>query len=151
MPDRIEKQIVLRAPIGRVWRAVSDPKEFGAWFGVDLQHARFTPGETTRGNVVIKGYEHVVWDVRVERMEPPHLFSFRWHPNAVDQTIDYEAEPTTLVQFELSEVEGGTLLTLVESGFDAIPEWRRAEAFRGNDNGWTGQIRNVERHVTGNA
>jgi uncharacterized protein YndB with AHSA1/START domain len=149
MSDRIEKQIFLRAPISRVWRAISDTGEFGQWFGVRFDAGSFTPGEEINGRITIKGYEHVVWNARVEQVIPPRLLSFRWHPNATDSSVDYSTEPTTLVQFELQEAEGGTLLTLVESGFDAVPEWRRAAAFRGNEKGWEGQLGNIERHVAG--
>ena len=150
MTHRIEKQTFLRAPIQRVWRALSDPKEFGAWFGVAMESTEFVPGASARGQVTYEGYEHLVWEARVERVEPPHLLAFRWHPHAIDESIDYDKEPTTLVQFELREVEGGTLLTLIESGFDALPESRRASAYRGNEGGWTEQMVNVERYVAAN-
>jgi uncharacterized protein YndB with AHSA1/START domain len=133
-----------------VWRAISDPKEFGAWFGVDLENTEFVPGTEARGRVTNEGYEHIVWRARVDRVEPPHLLAFRWHPHGIDAAVDYEQEPTTLVQFELREVEGGTLLTLVESGFDKLPESRRASAYRGNEDGWAQQMVRVERYVAGN-
>jgi uncharacterized protein YndB with AHSA1/START domain len=144
--DRIEKSIVLRAPRARVWRALADSKEFGAWFGVALEGA-FAEGATVRGNITYPGYEHLTMEVVVERMEAERYFSYRWHPYAVDPKVDYSAEPATLVEFSLAEAEGGTRLTIVESGFDRIPAARRAEAFRMNDNGWSEQIKNVERHV----
>src|SRR6476659_1931577 len=144
--DRIEKSIVLRAPRARVWRALADSKEFGAWFGVALEGA-FAEGATVRGNITYPGYEHLTMEVLVERMEAERYFSYRWHPYAVDPKVDYSAEPATLVEFSLAEAEGGTRLTIVESGFDRIPAARRAEAFRMNDNGWSEQIKNVERHV----
>jgi uncharacterized protein YndB with AHSA1/START domain len=147
MTDRIEKQIVLRAPIARVWRAVSDSKEFGTWFGAALPERQFVAGAHVRATITSKGYEHVTLDIRIERMEPPHLLEYRWHPNAIDPSVDYEQEPTTLVTFRLEEIEEGTCLTITESGFDALPEHRRADAFRGNESGWASQLRNVERHV----
>ena len=101
-----------------------------------------------RGRITIKGYEHVQMEMLVERIQPERLFSYRWHPYAVDATVDYSAEPTTLVEFHLEEAEGGTLLTIVESGFDRLPASRRSEAFRMNDAGWTGQAKNIERYVT---
>jgi uncharacterized protein YndB with AHSA1/START domain len=146
--DRIEKSIVLRAPRGRVWRAISDAQEFGNWFGVKLE-GPFQAGGRVKGQITIPGYEHVVMDVTVERIEPERLFSFRWHPYAIDPKVDYSQEPTTLVELRLDEAEGGTKLTVVESGFDQIPAARRAEAFRMNERGWEGQLKNIERHVAG--
>jgi uncharacterized protein YndB with AHSA1/START domain len=145
--DRIEKRLVLRAPRPRVWRAIADAGEFGAWFGVKLQ-GRFTPGARVQGQVTIPGYEHVTMDITIERVEPERLFSYRWHPDAVEPGVDYSAEPTTLVEFQLEEVPGGTRLTVVESGFDSIPLARRAKAFEDNEGGWTVQLENVARHVS---
>ncbi len=146
MTDRIEKIVVLRAPRSRVWRALSDAKEFGSWFGVEIEGA-FTPGAQVRGRITHPGYEHLMMDVTIERLEPERLFSYRWHPYAIDPDVDYSGEPTTLVEFRLEEVQGGTRLTVVESGFDGIPLARRAEAFRMNEQGWTIQLQNIERHV----
>jgi uncharacterized protein YndB with AHSA1/START domain len=146
--DRIEKRIVLRAPRPRVWRALTDAAEFGAWFGVKLEGA-FGAGQNVRGRITHPGYEHLTMEVTVERMDEGSFFSFRWHPYAVDPNVDYSAEPTTLVEFRLEDVEGGTLLTVVESGFDRIPEGRRAEAFRMNEGGWAAQMENIQRHVSG--
>ena len=101
-----------------------------------------------RGQLTIKGYEHVMLELLVERVQPEHHFSYRWHPYAVDPNVDYSAEPTTLVEFHLDDVDGGTRLTIIESGFDRLPASRRAEAFRMNDGGWTGQAKNLERYVT---
>jgi uncharacterized protein YndB with AHSA1/START domain len=145
--DRIEKNIVLRAPLSRVWRALTAAEEFAAWFGVKLDGA-FSPGARVKGRITIPGYEHVTMDITIERMDPERLFSYRWHPYAVQPGVDYSAEPTTLVEFKLEETAGGTRLTVVESGFDRIPLARRAEAFRMNDQGWAGQLKNIERHVT---
>jgi uncharacterized protein YndB with AHSA1/START domain len=145
--DRIEKNVVLKAPLARVWRALSDAQEFGAWFGVKLQGA-FAPGAHLQGRITIPGYEHVTLDLLIERVDPERLLSYRWHPYAVEPGVDYSGEPTTLVEFHLAEVAGGTRLTVVESGFDRIPAARRAEAFRMNEQGWAGQIKNIERHVT---
>ena len=145
--DRIEKKIVLRATRSRVWRAISTAEEFGTWFRVNLEGA-FAEGATIRGKIAIPGYEHVTMEVLVERMEPERYFSYRWHPYAVDPATDYSDEPTTLVEFMLEETEGGTAVTIVESGFDRIPLARRAEAFRMNDGGWSGQIRNLAAYVS---
>jgi len=144
--DRIERQIQLRAPRSRVWRALTDPKEFGAWFGVRVDGA-FAPGARVRGNITHKGYEHVVWDITIDRMEPERLFSWRWHPYAVDPKVDYSAETPTLVVFELEDAPGGTLLEVVESGFEQVPLARRAEAYRMNGGGWTQQMKAIEAHV----
>jgi uncharacterized protein YndB with AHSA1/START domain len=145
--DRIEKRIVLRAPRARVWRALSNAAEFGSWFGVDFSGASFAPGATVRGRITYPGCEHLTMEIVIDRMEPERLFSYRWHPNAVDPKVDYSKEPTTLVVFELQDAAEGTLLTVVESGFDRIPIDRRAEAFRSNDQGWAEQVRNIDRYV----
>jgi uncharacterized protein YndB with AHSA1/START domain len=145
--DRIERQILLKAPRARVWRALSSAEEFGTWFGVALKGKAFAAGQRVRGQITHPGYEHIAFDVLVERMEPERLLSFRWHPYAVDPSVDYSKEPTTLVVFELQEVKGGTLLSVVESGFDKIPVARRAEAFRMNSGGWDGQLKNIEKHT----
>ena len=145
--DRIEKKVVLRAPRSRVWRAISDAKEFGTWFRMNLDGA-FVAGRTVRAKVAIPGYEHMKVEMQVERIEPERYFSYRWHPYPNDPKVDYSAEPTTLVEFTLQDTEGGTALTIVESGFDRIPLARRAEAFRMNDQGWAGEIKNLERYVS---
>jgi uncharacterized protein YndB with AHSA1/START domain len=144
--DRIEKKVLLRAPRSRVWRAVTDAEEFGTWFKAKLE-APFAEGETVRGRITHPGYEHLTFEVVVERIEPETYFAYRWHPYAVDPRADYSREPMTLVEFRLQDSEGGTLLTIAESGFDRIPLARRAEAFRMNESGWTEQARNIERHV----
>lgn len=145
--DRIEKSVELKAPPPRVWRALTDHEEFGAWFGVKLE-GPFVPGQITRGRITHPGYEHLVMEVTVREMAPPRLFSFQWHPYAVDPEVDYSQERPTLVEFRLQETAAGTLLTVTESGFDAIPAARRAEAFRMNSSGWTAQMENIERHVS---
>ena len=145
--DRIEKTIRLRAPVSRVWRALTDAEEFGTWFRVRLE-GPFVVGATVRGRITYPGYEHLTMEVQVGRMDSPRLFSFRWHPYAVDPAVDYAAEPTTLVEFRLEEIADGTLLHIVESGFDRIPAARRAEAFRMNEGGWAEQAQNLERHVS---
>ncbi len=144
--DRIEKKLVLRAPRSRVWRALANAEEFGSWFGVRLQ-GKFAPGARLEGQITTPGYENVPFELTVERMEPERLLSYRWHPYAIEPGVDYSAEPTTLVEFQLEEVSGGTLLTVAESGFDRIPAARRADAYRMNERGWAEQMRNIERHV----
>jgi uncharacterized protein YndB with AHSA1/START domain len=145
--DRIEKRVVLRAPRSRVWRAISTAEEFGTWFRMKLDGA-FTEGSTIRGRLTVPGYEHATVEMLVEAIKPEGYFSYRWHPYAIDPAVDYSAEPTMLVEFTLEETEVGTALTIVESGFDRIPAARRSEAFRMNDQGWAGQIKNLERYVS---
>lgn len=147
MSDRIEKQIHLNASVSRVWRAITDHHEFGAWFRVKLD-GPFIAGQPSRGHITYPGYEHVQWNATVQKIEPERLFSFTWHPYGIDPAVDYSKEPTTLVEFRLEPKDGGTLLTLTESGFDGIPEHRRFEAFRMNDGGWTEQMKNIREHVT---
>jgi uncharacterized protein YndB with AHSA1/START domain len=146
--DRIEKTAVLKAPRGRVWRALSNAKEFSAWFLTDFA-GEFAEGATLRGRPRNPGYEHLTIEIRIERMEPERRFSFRWHPYEVDLSKDTSHEPTTLVEFTLDDVPEGTRLTVVESGFDALPAGRRFEAFRENESGWIEQMRNITRYVDG--
>lgn len=148
MSDRIEKTITLNAPIDRVWRALTDHAEFGEWFRVKLD-GPFVPGEVSTGRITYPGYEHVKWQARIKEMTAPRLFSFTWHPYAVDPAVDYDKEPPTLVEFRLEPTASGTHLTVVESGFDKLPSHRRAEAFRMNDGGWSEQVRNIQAHVAG--
>jgi uncharacterized protein YndB with AHSA1/START domain len=147
--DRIEKRILLRAPRARVWRALTDSQEFGAWFQSAFTEP-FRPGARVKGRITHPGYEHLVVDFVIEKMEPERLFSYRWHPNAVDPSLDYSKEPMTLVEFTLEDVEDGTLLTVVETGFDGIPIARRADALKGNEQGWTGQMKAIESYVSRN-
>jgi uncharacterized protein YndB with AHSA1/START domain len=144
--DRIEKKIEIKAPPGRVWRALTDYREFGEWFRVKIE-GPFIVGQAARGQILHPGYEHVTWQVVIAAIEPERLFSFRWHPYAIDPGTDYSSEAPTLVEFRLEETADGTLLTLTESGFGAIPSGRAAEAFRMNDNGWTQQMKNIEAYV----
>lgn len=139
--DRIEEEVLLLAPRSRVWRALTDPDELGAWFGADLSGATIAPGARVIGPVTIPGYEHIRFDVVIEEMVPERVFAWRWHPNPLERDVDYSTEQRTLVRFTLEESpQVGTLLRVVESGFDAIPEWRRAAALLGNTNGWRGQL-----------
>jgi uncharacterized protein YndB with AHSA1/START domain len=147
MNDRIEKRIELKAPVARVWRALTDYREFGEWFRVELD-GPFAPGQVSRGHITYPGYEHLKWEVTVQAMEPERLFSFTWHPYAVDPNMDYSKETPTLVEFRLEKTTGGTLLLLRESGLDKIPSERRLQAFQMNDGGWTEQMKNIESHVT---
>ncbi len=144
--DRIEETIFLRVPRERVWRALADAKEFGSWFGVALKGA-FAPGAVVKGSLTVEGYEGVPCEIAVERLEPPKLFAWRWHPYAVERGRDYSGEKPTLVVWELSEKPGGTLVTVVESGFDGLPEARRAEAYREHREGWAWQMKAIEGHL----
>ena len=144
--DRIEKEIVLRAPLSRVWRALANADEFGAWFGMKLEGA-IAPGARVHGELTLPGHGNVAIEMAIERMDPESLMSYRWHPYAFEPGVDYSSEPTTLVEFQLEEVEEGTRLTVVESGFDRIAAVRRAEALRMNDAGWAGQLENIARYV----
>ena len=146
MSNRIEKQIELNAPISRVWRALTDYREFGEWFQVKLE-GPFVPGQISRGHITYPGYEHLKWEAVVQKLEPERLFSFTWHPYAVDPDADYSSEPSTLVEFRLEPKDNGTVLYLTESGFDALPKDRQFEAFRMNEDGWTEQMSNIESHL----
>jgi uncharacterized protein YndB with AHSA1/START domain len=139
--DRVEEQVQLNAPRARVWRALTNADELGAWFGVNLAGATIAPGAAVVGHFTIPGYEHVKFDVTIEEMIPERRFAWRWHPHAIDPAVDYSREARTLVTFTLEDASGGgTLLRVVESGFDAIPAARRTAAFLGNSNGWRGQL-----------
>lgn len=142
--DLIEKTITLRAPRSKVWRSLTDPAQFGQWFGAELKDA-FLPGARVRGPVTSAGYEHLTMDITIDRVEPEGLFSWRWRPGG-DPNVD-PSEPMTLVVFELEEVPEGTRLTVRESGFDQIPVARRSKAYRENDKGWTGQVENLRKYL----
>jgi uncharacterized protein YndB with AHSA1/START domain len=147
MSDKIEKRIELAAPVSRVWRALTDYREFGEWFRVKID-GPFVPGQVSRGQLTFPGYEHIKWEATVQKIEPEKLFSYTWHPYAVDPSVDYSKEPPTLVEFRLEKTATGTLLTVTESGFDEIPAARRDEALRKNDAGWTQQLQSIEKYVT---
>jgi len=155
--DYIEKRIVLRAPRERVWRAISEAKQFGTWFGVEFD-SEFAAGTRLTGRIVPtqvdpevaklqQPYAGLPFEFHIERIEPMNLFSFRWHPSATDRNADYSSEPMTLVEFRLQDVEQGTLLVIKESGFDSIPLERRAEAFTSNEGGWTHQLKLIEKYL----
>jgi uncharacterized protein YndB with AHSA1/START domain len=145
--DRIEKNVVLRAPRSRVWRAITNAEEFGTWFRMKLD-GEIVQGAKLHGTVTRPGNEHISpIEMLIEQVEPERYFSYRWHPYAIDAAVNYSAEPMTLVEFILQETEGGTAVTIVESGFDRIPLARRDEAFRMNNNGWAGQVKNLAQYV----
>ena len=151
--DKMEKILKLKAQVSRVWRALTDYREFGEWFKVKLENP-FVAGQISRGQIAYPGYEHITWEARIEKMEPECLFSFTWpHVQSFEKTdapADYTGAPRTLVEFRLEPIADDTLLTLTESGFDSIPADWRPEAFRRNDGGWTEQMRNIESYVTQN-
>ena len=146
MTDRIEKTVELKAAISRVWKALTNHDEFGSWFRVKLD-GPFVPGQKSRGHITYPGYEHLKWEMTVLRKEPERLFSFTWHPYAVDPERNYADETPTLVEFTLQETATGTLLRVTESGFDKLPVDRRLDAFRMNDRGWATQMDNIAGHV----
>ena len=148
MTDRIERTVDLKASLSRVWKALTDHEEFGKWFRVRLD-GPFAAGQVSRGNVTYPGYEHLKWEAVVQKMEPERLFSFTWHPYAVDPEQDYSAETPTVVEFTLQPTATGTRLTVVESGFDKLPAHRRDLAFHRNEEGWTIQMKNVAEYLGG--
>ncbi len=144
--DFMEKRIELRAPVERVWRALTDSRQFGEWFQVTFD-GPFIAGQPVSGQLTFPGYEHLRMDIEVKAIEPESYFAYTWHPYAVDPKVDYAQETPTLVEFRLKAVEAGTLLTVKESGFDKIPSARRAEAFRMNTGGWAQQMKSLESYV----
>ena len=146
MESRIDKRIEIAAPVSRVWQALTDSRQFGEWFLVKLE-GPFVAGQPLAGQITHPGYEHVRMQIVVKAIEPETLFSYTWHPYALDPKVDYTKEEPTLVEFRLQPIAGGTLLTVTESGFDKIPSHRRAEAFRMNDNGWAQQVKNIQAYV----
>ncbi|HEY7856795.1 MAG TPA: SRPBCC family protein [Terriglobales bacterium] len=147
--QRIDKETEIKAPVARVWRALTDYREFGRWFRVKLE-APFALGQTARGNIAYPGYEHLVMEVHVMAMEPERYFAFTWHPFAIDPKVDYSQETPTLVEFRLEPSPAGTMLRVSESGFENIPAERRAEAFLRNGEGWAIQVQNISEYVAQN-
>ncbi len=154
-PDAIVKTVTLKADLDRVWRAISDAQEFGQWFGMRFDAPAFTPHSKMTGRItptvvndevaaMQKPHEGMAFEMVIADIEPKSLFSFRWHPYAIDKTRDHSHEPMTLITFALKEVEGGVHLTITESGFNAIPIERRAEAFAADSGGWAKQLELIE-------
>ena len=143
--DRIEKRIVLRAPRSRVWQALTAADEFGQWFGVKLANP-FVTGESVTGQVTQPGFEHIPFQLTVERMDPGRLLAWRWHV-LIDPEQGRVSEAATLVEFYLEDADGGTLLTVVESGFDSMPPEYRDLAYRGNEGGWSQQVLSIENYL----
>jgi len=148
MEIKVEKQVEIMAPVAKVWDALTDHEKFGTWFRVRLE-GPFVAGEASQGYITWPGYEHIRWVATVKEIVPEKLFSFTWHPYAVDPAVDYSQEEPTLVEFRLEPTASGTRVTVTESGFEKVPEARRAEAFRMNDGGWTQQVKNIEEYVLG--
>lgn len=157
VPDKIVKQVLLRAPLSRVWQAITDSKQFGSWFGVNFA-GPFTAGAHVVGAIapttvdpqvaaMQKPYQGMRFEITIDRIEPQKLFSFRWHPFGVDPQVDYSKEPTTLVEFTLEERLDGVMLTVTESGFDRVPVERRATAFKANEGGWSAQMTLIEKYL----
>ena len=144
--DRIERQILLRASRFRVWRALTDIREFGEWFGVRLD-GPFVPGARVRGKITHPGFQGSPFEIVVERVLPEQLVSWRWHPYTAEPGVNYSSEPTTLVEFRLEELAGGSRLSVVESGFDSLPVARRQTAYEMNDRGWAEQMNSIGHHL----
>jgi uncharacterized protein YndB with AHSA1/START domain len=146
MNNRIEKQIEIAAPVTRVWRALTDYKEFSEWFRLKLD-GPFVAGQTLGGHLTWPGYEHVRMEIFVKAIEPENYFSYTWHPYAVDPKVDYSKETPTLVEFRLAATAGGTLVTVIESGFEKLPSARQEIALLRNENGWQQQMGNIKAYV----
>lgn len=145
--NEIKRKVLLHAPREHIWKALTDAEQFGDWFGIALKGQQFVQGRTLKAPITYPGYEHVVWNATIERLEPQQRFAFSWHPYAVDNSIDYDREPPTLVEFTLTDHDGGVLLQVVESGFDAIPQARRQKALKMNARGWDEQMANIENYL----
>lgn len=147
MENQIERVIDLNASIERVWFALTDHKEFGSWFRL-LLHGPFKVGEVTSGEVTYPGHEGLPFWARVEVMDEPHRFSFVW---PIDETVQPDdphlEERTTLVEFILEPSGNGSKLTVRESGFERLPEDKRLQAFRDNQDGWDAQAKNIKEYV----
>ena len=130
-----------------MWEVLAIAEKFGEWFGVDVSGVKFVAGQVAIGKMTYPGFEGHRFEIEIDRIEPERLFSYRWHPYGIDPNYDYSVEPMTLITFELEEVEGGTKLTVVESGFDQIPLARRAEAYRMDSGGWEEQLKNIANYV----
>lgn len=145
--NEIKRKVLLNVPRQRVWDALTDAEQFGSWFGIALKGKQFAAGRAIEAPITYPGYEHVVWKAKIERLEPQARFSFSWHPYAVDEGVDYDAEPPTLVEFTLEDHAEGILLRVVESGFDRIPDVRRQKAYKKNSRGWDDQMNNIEEYL----
>jgi uncharacterized protein YndB with AHSA1/START domain len=146
MNDRIEKHVEMKAPVSKVWNALADSQKFGQWFMVKLD-GPFVAGRPCSGHLTYPGYEHLKFEILIEKIQPETYFSYKWHPYAIDPKVDYSAEECTLVEFKLAKTATGTLLTVIESGFDRIPPHRQAEAYRSNQGGWEEQMKNIAKYV----
>jgi len=146
MSDRIEKTVDLNAPVERVWQALTDHEQFGEWFKVSLD-GPFVVGVLSTGQMTYPGYEHMKWRAVVVAAEPMRYFAFRWSHPGPGEVGDEAQLPSTLVEFTLAPTLAGVRLTIVESGFESIPADRRDSVFRGNEQGWEEQGRNIKAYV----
>lgn len=146
--DRIEKTVDLKAPVSRVWQALTDHEEFGEWFRVRLD-GPFEVGAKTTGRITYPGCEHMKWESVTEKMVHEQLFAFSWPPSAVDPDTEYDDEAKVIVEFRLQSTDQGTRLTITESGFQQFPESKRLEVLRSNTEGWDIQAKHIAAHVAG--
>ncbi|KZB65742.1 vanillate O-demethylase oxidoreductase VanB [Thalassospira lucentensis] len=146
MTNSIEKKIEINAPRQRVWRALTDHRQFGTWFGVNIKDA-FVVGQVSNGQITIEGFTHVKWQSTIKAMEEPAYFAYTWHPYAIEPEVDYSREPETLVEFWLEEKAGVTRVTVRETGFDKLPAHRLSAALQANTNGWAFQLENIRKYV----
>lgn len=147
MPNHIESDVVIDAPIDQVWHAVANNAGISGWFGTRFDDP-FVAGQTAHGTVVYPGYEGLKLEIDIEQIREPELFSFRWHSHAADPEQDYSAEPKNLVEFRLRPADGGTRVTVRESGFDAMPADRAADAYAAHTEGWPMQLGKLAEHLT---
>ncbi len=146
--DRIEKVVDLKAPVARVWSALTDHREFGEWFRVSLD-GPFQVGALTTGRMTFPGCEHMKWESVTEELVEERLFAFSWPPSAIDPDTEYDVGAKVVVEFRLQAIYGGTRLTIVESGFLQFPESKRLEVLRSNQEGWNIQAQHIATHVGG--
>lgn len=148
-PDRVEKSLDVRAPRSRVWRAISDAREFGTWFGLgeplELQ-GTFEPG----GRILVRwaGRREPELFCTIERVEPERLLAFRWVPYEIADGDDPARHPTTLIEMRLADCDIGTRLTISESGFAALPADKQYKRDQ-NGMGWAIQLQSIAQHLVG--
>lgn len=143
--NMIERQIEIKAPVAKVWKALTDSQLFGQWFNANIQ-TPFVVGKTSVAMNTSKGFE-MKMEFHVKEIRPQTYFSYAWTPFPMDRTFDYSKEEPTLVEFFLEETKAGTLLKVKESGFNKITASRRAEAFKMHTGGWEAQLKNIEKFL----
>lgn len=144
--DKLVKVVDIKAPVSRVWQALTDHRQFGEWFRVDLNEP-FAPGSRSTGLTLYPGYEGHEWLAVIETMEPETLFAFHWNHEDIEPGVPLAQQPTTRVEFRLEDTGSGTRLTITETGFAALPEHKRVEAIRLNTQGWDIQAKNISDYV----